>query len=236
MSISREAIAASMPAFLTRSIAAGSRQIERRCDDTQMRRALIVGMDLAARDILIAEVCALLRTFGPVRRLALAIPILGTALAVAWPFARYASQERAHGTAVAFLREVSAAQRAFREQPGQRGYATDIGSLVSPCPGGSAVLSSDHVEAVAAVGYRFQLRPTAMAVPTPPDCHGRPTASDYYLALEPTDPDAAPQRAYAMTADGKAFVFFDGVPPVEADMTSEGLALAQDRLATFRIP
>jgi hypothetical protein len=166
----------------------------------------------------------------------LAAPILGTLLAVAWPLARYVSQERGHAAALAFLREAAAAQEAFRGGAGDSRYVTALDSLITPCNGRAAPFSADRVRALEASGYAISMRPAASASTGAPDCHGRPTASDYYLALEPASPEASVQRAHAMTGNGRIFAFFDGVPPREADMTAGGLAVPSEELPAFRIP
>jgi hypothetical protein len=167
--------------------------------------------------------------------LAVVIPILGTALAVAWPLARYASQERAHAVAIAFLEKSSAAQGAFRNRSGDAVYATSLESLIAPCSPAVAPIPVDPTGEVRAAGYAITLRAAAGATPGPPDCRGT-TASDYYLALEPASPDAPGQRSFAMRGDGRIFVFFDGVAPREADMLSGGLAVPLAESAAFRIP
>jgi hypothetical protein len=67
------------------------------------------------------------------------------------------------------------------------------------------------------------------------DCHGRPLSSDYYAALSPSDGTVG-QQAFAITGTGRIFVFFDGIAPVERDMTADGLATPIEALDTFKIP
>jgi hypothetical protein len=84
--------------------------------------------------------------------------------------------------------------------------------------------------------YEVKVRAAEGATPLPPDCHGRPTTSDYYASAVPTSAAAAGQQAFAMTATGRIFVFFDGIAPLERDMTPSGLATPLESVPTFKIP
>jgi hypothetical protein len=90
-------------------------------------------------------------------------------------------------------------------------------------------------EADISTEYSLVLRRAANATATGADCHGRPTASDYYAAAEPP-PEFGGAHAYGMTSRGRVYVFFDGLAPRESDMARDGLAVPLDALETFRIP
>jgi hypothetical protein len=62
------------------------------------------------------------------------------------------------------------------------------------------------------------------------------TVSDYYAAAAPRSVQTAGQQAFAMLAAGRIYVFFDGIAPLERDMTPDGLAVPLDALRTFKIP
>jgi hypothetical protein len=90
---------------------------------------------------------------------------------------------------------------------------------------------------VAAAGYEVTIRPAASAESRGVDCHGRPTASDYYAAAQPRSPEILAKQAFGTTASGgQIFVFFDGVAPLETDMGPDGLATPLEAVESFKIP
>jgi hypothetical protein len=166
-----------------------------------------------------------------------AIPILGVAIATAWPLVNYVRREQAEASAVEFLEKLRAAQEAFRAAGGG-GYASELVSLMSPCAEQTAPpLRPEDVSGVAAAGYEVTIRPAAVSESSGVDCHGRPTASDYYAAVQPRSPEILAQHAFGTTASaGRIFVFFDGVAPLEPDMGPGGLATPLDDVDSFKIP
>lgn len=163
------------------------------------------------------------------------IPALGIAIGVAIPLMRHVERERAEGLAADFLHSLHAAQQEFRTGPAG-GYAASFESLTTACPGQGPALTPHALDQLARVGYAPLLRPAGAAQAGRPDCHGRPTVTDYYAAAAPMSTAAAGRQAFAMLAAGRIFVFFDGVAPLEPDMTGEGLAVPLDSLRTFTIP
>jgi hypothetical protein len=86
-------------------------------------------------------------------------------------------------------------------------------------------------------GFHVVLRAAEGAGAAAADCHGRPTTTDFYAALEPVSAESAPRRAYAVTGSAaRVFVFFDGLAPLERDMAPGGLATPLESLGVFRIP
>jgi hypothetical protein len=164
------------------------------------------------------------------------VPVLGAALAVAWPFGRYALKVRAERTALEAVERIREAQTAFRTVGGRGAFAVSLESLTAPCDGAPAPLSLAVLADLASQGYEATLRLRNSASPSGADCHGRPTAPDYYLSVQPVDGAVAGQRAYAATAASEPYVFFDGVAPREEDIGPGGLAVPASALATFRIP
>ena len=162
-----------------------------------------------------------------------ALAVMGIGAAVAIPVLWYARMEAAESRAAAALIEISTAQRLFRSHGLHGGYATDLASLRAPCPGDSAAPLAAVLDDAA--GYTIQLRTTRTARILGADCHGRPMASDYYAAAQPTTPLSG-RLGLATTARARLFVFFDGLPPLESDMTAGGLAVPLDTLDTFKIP
>ncbi len=164
------------------------------------------------------------------------LPLVGIALAVAVPLARHAQKVRAEHTAAEFLAHVRAAQQRFREEHQSAGYASALASLTTACPGSGGAAMGQPTATLIDAGYHVRLRPADGAVTVGDDCHGRPLASDYYVAAEPISAETPAQQAFAVTAAGRVFVFFDGIAPRERDMAAGGLATPLDRLDVFTIP
>ena len=166
----------------------------------------------------------------------LGVPMLGIVVATLIPFVRHAQQTRAESAASAFLGRVHAGQQAFRVSHGNAGYASALDSLTMPCRGGNEVpIRASDVAALERAAYDAILRPAQLAVSAAKDCHGRPLVSDYYAAVSPRSVQSPGRQAFAVTATGRIFVFFDGIAPLERDMAG-GLATPLDALDTFKIP
>jgi hypothetical protein len=160
------------------------------------------------------------------------LPLTGAVLVGAVPLLWHFKMVRAERAAADLVSEISLAQHRFNET-GMSGYATDLVSLITPCAGRSGAA----LRAIAdAQGYELALRPARAAQPVARDCHGRPTASDFYVSARPRLPGRDGRRAFAATSNGRVFVFFDGVPPSERDMEPGGLAVPLDRIEMFKIP
>jgi type II secretory pathway pseudopilin PulG len=166
------------------------------------------------------------------RALSVVIPIVGIVFMAGVPLWRYAERERNERGAIDALHAVHAAQRAYRAAGS--GYATDIAALSAPC-GGVAPLAGDVLERLAAFGYTVRLRAAEGARATGSDCQGRGTSSDYYLAASPVSAHTAARQAFAGRADGRLYLFVDGIAPREADMDG-GLATPVELRESFRIP
>jgi type II secretory pathway pseudopilin PulG len=160
-------------------------------------------------------------------------PVIGLCLVAGWPVARYAQKQRDEARAVSTLGDIRRAQERFRTR--NDGYATDLATLLAPCPGQTADLPAAILDQLTEAGYALTLRQATDAEEMGRDCHGRPLASDYYVAAAPRTAWEVAGKALAARSDGPFHVFVDGVPPRESDMT-KGLATTVDRLDTFRIP
>jgi hypothetical protein len=161
------------------------------------------------------------------------VPLLGICVAIGEPLVRSASKHRDEAAAVISLRRIQEAQGRFKTATGF--YATDVASLAGGCPGFSAALPAATLDDLHRAGYVVQLRAARGALIMGVDCHGRPTASDYYIAATPDTVRQAADKAFAGRADGQLFFFVDGVAPREGDMTG-GLAIPIDQLDSFKIP
>jgi hypothetical protein len=122
------------------------------------------------------------------------------------------------------LEQVWSAQETFRAGAGQGAYASTWASLIDGCDGRAAgPLPAGALADVTAAGYRVTLRPASGAW-SAADCAGHPTVSEYFVSVEPHSTASPAQEAFAMSADGRQFMFGDGVAPNERDIAPGGLA------------
>jgi hypothetical protein len=159
-------------------------------------------------------------------------PIVGVCLAIAQPLARYAEKQRHETAVISSMRQLQEAQQRFTDAVG--GYATDVAALAAGCPGASPIPPAVF-KTLDDAGYALQLRASSDSAAAGLDCHGRVTATNYYVAAAPQTARETSDKAFAGRADGQLFFFVDGVPPGESDMTS-GLAIPIDALGSFKIP
>jgi hypothetical protein len=165
------------------------------------------------------------------------VPLVAALGVAAIPLWQYGQRLQAEAAGEAFLRQFAEAQLAFRRAHPPN-FATALESLTMACAGepGTA-LDPGAVRTIRARGFDLVVRPAQGAAEGTADCHGRPTAADYYAALQPSSSEAAPRQAYGLTGlSGRVFVFFDGLAPLENDMAPGGLATPLDTLSAFRIP
>jgi hypothetical protein len=171
------------------------------------------------------------------RRWSWCVPLIGILVAGSLPFVRYLQKTRAETLAAEFLQRVHEKQVMVQLGVRENGFLVTLSSLVTACPRTiSNVLTPEHLRTVEAAGYEVGVRPADGSTPGPPDCHGRPTASDYYAWARPRSVQSPGTQAFAMTATGEIYVFFDGVAPLELDMTATGLATALKSVPAFKIP
>jgi Tfp pilus assembly protein PilE len=164
------------------------------------------------------------------------VPLAGIVLAVAVPLTHYAQKGRAERAAVRFLTELTAAQERFRTVSAAGGYASDLTSLTTPCPGSGAQALAVSPAALTGARYNVHLRAAEGARVLGADCHGRALASDYYAAAEPMSAETPAEQAFAVTSTGRIFVFFDRRAPRERDMAAGGLATPLEALKEMTIP
>ncbi|MCA1585714.1 MAG: hypothetical protein LC791_13425 [Acidobacteria bacterium] len=156
----------------------------------------------------------------------------GTLLTLAYPLATRALITWRETAAADRLRIVVEAQQVFRAGAGRGGYSSSLASLSTPCPGEErgALRTAIDGERDVEAGYAVMLRAYSDAPAVGTDCHGRPTAPDFFASAVPVHPGADGLRAMAVSAAGRIFVFFDGVAPREIDIEPGGLAMPLDRL------
>ncbi len=165
--------------------------------------------------------------------LVILVPLVGACVAAGLPLARYVEKQRHEAVAMTTLRQIHDAQQRYKAASG--GYTPDLATLASGCPGKVPPLPADILDDLAGAGYVLELRAATDATPAGEDCQGRPMATDYYVSARPRTAWEAAGKAFAGRADGELFVFVDGVPPRESDMTS-GLPITVDELDSFKIP
>lgn len=155
---------------------------------------------------------------------------LGLAAAVAYPLVTRQIAINREAAAAEWLYAIGEAQGRFRAANG--GYAASLQSLVEPCGDGAAVLAVQLTHArIVDSGHEMAVRPASAASQGPSDCHGRATTSDFYVSARPLVIGRDGSRGLAMTSAGRVFLFFDGVPPTEADMAPGGLAMPLDAMS-----
>jgi hypothetical protein len=153
---------------------------------------------------------------------------------LAWPFWTYATKRRDESTALRAVQQIQAAQISVRAAAGGAGYATSLDAFTTPC-GADIPLNTAILDHLQRAGYAIVLRARETARQTGTDCRGRPLADDFYVGVQPRSARTAGQRAFAATSHG-VFVFFDGVAPLEREMSAGGLATRVEALETFKIP
>jgi type II secretory pathway pseudopilin PulG len=161
------------------------------------------------------------------------VPLIGVVIAVALPLTRYALRERYEQTAIEVLRQVQDAQRSLYQ--GSGAYAGTSRSLTSPCGDSPAWLPASSLERLRDVDYEFELRPARDGIVRGVDCLGDPLVTAYYVAVRPESAAAIARQAFAASNDGQIYLFYDGIPPAEADMQA-GLATRVEARKAFKIP
>jgi prepilin-type N-terminal cleavage/methylation domain-containing protein len=101
--------------------------------------------------------------------------------------------------AIGSLRTITSAEIAFTASCGRGSFATVLTALgpqpLSPVPYLPPDLSAAAL--VQKSGYRIQVRPSATAAASSPDCNGNPTFSGYYAWAEPILYGTTGSRSFA---------------------------------------
>ena len=168
-----------------------------------------------------------------VRDWIMVFPVIGTIVTASVPVTQHVTRQRHEQIAVDVIQQVHQAQLAFHTRWG--GYAADIASLTTPCPSSAPVLAGHQLSFLEESGYSLQLRAAHGAGASGRDCFGAALVDDYYVGAAPSSVAEAAQKAFGGRADGRVYVFFDGIAPRESDM-SAGLATPLDTVEAFKIP
>jgi prepilin-type N-terminal cleavage/methylation domain-containing protein len=151
------------------------------------------------------------------------VAIVGTVGAIAIP-ALLRAKITANETAVlGSMRAVNSGQAAYASASPDGGYAVDLATLASPCPGNSqGFISSDLAsDPSQKSGYFVALGPGTVG-PGRPDCNGKATSLGYYLTAVPVSSGLTGHRAFASTSPGVIYFDPNGVAPTEAQMKPGG--------------
>jgi hypothetical protein len=102
--------------------------------------------------------------------------------------------------AIGKLAAIARAQSAYASVAGKKGYAGNLATLFTPCPGMSgAFLSPDFLADhtfTSAYEVSLRVRPDALRVGS--DCNGAPTYSGYYATATPRATTPGTRRAFAI--------------------------------------
>jgi hypothetical protein len=162
--------------------------------------------------------------------------VAGLAIVAGYGLASRLQMVRHEQEAADRLAAIADAQEAFRADGGRGGYASSLESLTSACPGAGTPMLRERLTGgrIVTGGYAFSLRPHRDATPAGTDCFGRVTMTDFVASAAPISVGVDGLRAMSVVAGRRLFVFFDGVAPAEADMTSGGLAAETGLGGTLR--
>ena len=147
--------------------------------------------------------------------LLIVIAIIGILAAVAVPVLMRARISGNEASALGSMRTIASAQASFHALSG--GFADDLATLASECPGFTASFIGVDLGAndVTKSGYRFRVEAGAGAAAARADCFGRPTQSAYYGSATPLTVGMTGARAFATNSTATVWQDVDGVPPAE---------------------
>ena len=144
------------------------------------------------------------------------VGIIGVVAAIATPGLLRSRMAGNEASAIGSMRALIAAQQDFGVI--SRGYAMDLATLSSKCPGATAGFISPDLSAngVEKSGYLFNLVDGLGAVPgAAPDCFGNPTTSNYYVSAAPRDVGTTGARGFAANLAAAIWQDTSGAAPTE---------------------
>ena len=159
--------------------------------------------------------------------LLIVIAIIGVIAAVAIPLLLRARISGNEASAIGSLRAVVSAQTDFHGL--HRGYADDLATLASACPGVTTPFISTDLNAnnVEKSGYEFVVGPGLGALAGPNDCFGNVSQSAFYATAVPASPGTSGLRAFATNVAGAVWQDTSGAPPMEPFTVSPTVAPLQ---------
>ncbi len=156
--------------------------------------------------------------------LLIVVAIIGVLAAIAIPGLLRARMTSEEGAALGSLRSINNAQAAyFASASGGGGYAVQLATLATACPGGNQPFISPDLATDPSLksGYTLTLQAATGSLGGPADCNGTMTRTGFYTTAVPV-PGVNVRRAFA---SGMTFVIFvdpSGVAPTEAAMAPGG--------------
>ena len=156
--------------------------------------------------------------------LVLVVAVIAILGAIAVP-ALFRAQISANETsAIGSLRAVQSAEMSYHATAGGGGYATQLATLATRCPGSAQAFISPDLAADPSTksGYRIALQASTTAQSVRNDCNGNATYSAFYGTAVPVAFPRSGRRGYA--TNGSASIYFDptGAAPSEAVMAANG--------------
>jgi type IV pilus assembly protein PilA len=154
--------------------------------------------------------------------LLIVVAIIGIIAAIAVPGLLRARMSGNESSAIGSLRAINTAEAGYSSAAGQGGYATDLPTLGTPCPGSSQGFISPDLGAstlpspVVKSGYNVLLAPGGTAVASANDCNGTATQTEYYATSVPLTIGTTGNRGFSTTAAGTIFFDATGAAPTEA--------------------
>jgi prepilin-type N-terminal cleavage/methylation domain-containing protein len=147
--------------------------------------------------------------------LVIVVGLIGVIAATAMPSLFRARVSGNEASAIASMRGIVSAQLDFAAL--SQGFADDLATLGSICPGGMAPFLSPDLNSNGAIksGYTFSVVAGAGAVAGPRDCFGNPTRTVFYATAIPESVGTTGYRGFA--ANGSAAIWEDrtGIAPTE---------------------
>jgi type IV pilus assembly protein PilA len=147
--------------------------------------------------------------------LIIVVGLVGVIAATAVPGLFRARVSGNEASAVASLRSIVSAQQDFSAL--SQGFADDLATLGSICPGASVpFISSDlNSNGVVKSGYAFSVVAGGGAAVGPNDCFGSPTRTGFYASATPESPGFSGTRGFATNAAAAIWQDTTGAAPTE---------------------
>lgn len=140
--------------------------------------------------------------------------IIGVLAAIAVPMLLRARMSGNEASAISAMRSISTAQANFSALT--QGYAVDLLTLATACPGSNPFLGVDlGVNGIMKSGYFFAIAPGQGATPGRNDCFGGATQSTFYGSATPQAFGHSGTRAFGINTAATVWQTLNGVPPVE---------------------
>jgi type IV pilus assembly protein PilA len=147
--------------------------------------------------------------------LLIVVAIIGIIAAIAVPGLLRARISGNEASAIGSIRAIISAQADYNGL--NRGYATDLATLASLCPGATVAFISPDLNAngVAKSGYTFVLANGLGGVPAPNDCNGVATSTTFVTNADPQSLGTTGNRAFASNVGAAIWQDTSGAPLVE---------------------